>query len=218
MTDQSKIPLPPRAGGSQPSLIERAAGTFDFRTFKAPPMPAVPPAPSSVAPAPVDAAPVAPSAVAPASVVMTKPASQTATPSQAPFAGLPAAQPFRGTVHAIDRHHLRTQCLIEPDGPVNGLLEEFRIVKRQLLLTALESRAGRAEPHGERIMVCSAHPGDGKTFCAVNLALSMAAEKDTEVLLVDADFAKPSVLSALGLPGGPGLMDALLIPILPLKT
>jgi Mrp family chromosome partitioning ATPase len=33
--------------------------------------------------------------------------------------------------------------------------------------------------------------------------------KDTEVLLVDADFAKPSVLSTLGLPGGPGLLDAL---------
>jgi Mrp family chromosome partitioning ATPase len=40
----------------------------------------------------------------------------------------------------------------------------------------------------------------------------MAAEKDTEVLLVDADFAKPSVLSTLGLPGGPGLLDALADP------
>ena len=57
--------------------------------------------------------------------------------------------------------------------------------------------------------MCSALPGEGKTFCSVNLALSMAAEKDTEVLLVDADFAKPSVLSTLGLPGGPGLLDAL---------
>jgi Mrp family chromosome partitioning ATPase len=107
---------------------------------------------------------------------------------------------------------LLEQCLIEPEGPVTGLLEEFRIVKRQLLLTAAESRSGRAAPHGERILICSAHPGEGKTFCAVNLALSMAAEKDTEVLLVDADFAKPSVLSALGLPGGPGLMDALADP------
>ena len=47
-------------------------------------------------------------------------------------------------------------------------------------------------------------PGEGKTFCSVNLALAMAAEKESEVLLVDADFAKPSVLATLGLPGGPG--------------
>mgnify|MGYP002652425251 CR=1 FL=1 len=43
-------------------------------------------------------------------------------------------------------------------------------------------------------------------------ALSIATERDHDVLLVDADFAKPSVLSTLGLPGGSGLMDALVDP------
>jgi exopolysaccharide/PEP-CTERM locus tyrosine autokinase len=124
----------------------------------------------------------------------------------------PAPQVFRGTFHIIDRQHLRDQGLIEPEGPVTALLEEFRIIKRQLLLTAAEGRSGAGRLHAERILVCSALPGEGKTFCAVNLALSMAAEKDTEVLLVDADFAKPSVLSTLGLPGGPGLLDALADP------
>ncbi len=37
----------------------------------------------------------------------------------------------------------------------------------------------------------------------------MAREKDIEVLLVDADFAKPEVLSTLDITGGPGLVDAL---------
>jgi Mrp family chromosome partitioning ATPase len=59
------------------------------------------------------------------------------------------------------------------------------------------------------ILVCSARPNEGKTFCAINLALSLAAEKDMEILLVDADFAKPDVLGRLGLPEGPGLLDAL---------
>lgn len=200
MTEQSKIPLPkdtPEDLGAARSLIERAAGTFDFRAFQAPAAPKLPEAPRA-APAPM------PAAAAPA----------LARPTLAPpaFEGIPPRQAFRGTFHTIDRKHLREQCLIEPEGSVTGLLEEFRIVKRQLLLTAAESRAGRGNPHGERILVCSAHPGEGKTFCAVNLALSMAAEKDTEVLLVDADFAKPSVLSALGLPGGRGLMDALADP------
>lgn len=193
MTDQSKIPLP--AAG--PSLIERAAGRFDFRTMMPPPV-AVP----GAAPAPQAAAAAAPAAAAPFAPA----------PSAPVFDGIPAGQAFRGPVHAIDRSQLRDRCLIEPDGPVTALLEEFRIIKRQLLLTAAEARAGRGHPHGQRILVCSAHPGEGKTFSAVNLALSIAAEKDNEVLLVDADFAKPSVLSTLGLPGGPGLMDALADP------
>lgn len=193
MTEQTKIPMPGQNAEVSPSrsLIERAAGTFDLRGFQAPAIPA---------------AAAAPPISAPSRVVRPLPAISPA------FEATPARQAFRGTFHTIDRRHLREQCLIEPEGPVTGLLEEFRIVKRQLLLTAAESRAGRGSPHGERILICSAHPGEGKTFCAVNLALSMAAEKDTEVLLVDADFAKPSVLSALGLPGGPGLMDALADP------
>ena len=204
MTEQTKIPLPsgnPAHGPGAPSLIERAAGAFDLRGFQVPAAPRVLDAPVTAAPA--SSAPVAPAApVAAARPSLAQPA----------FEGIPARQSFRGSFHTIDRGHLREQCLIEPEGPVTGLLEEFRIDKRQLLLTAAESRAGRGAPHGERILVCSAHPGEGKTFCAVNLALSMAAEKDTEVLLVDADFAKPSVLSALGLPGGHGLMDALADP------
>ena len=159
MTEQSKIPVPPLG---TPSLIERAAGAFDFRAFMAPEVPV-----ERVRPAPPSVAPVAPPMVEPA----VQPVMQAAASKPR------AARPITGPIHPIDRMHLREQCLIEPDGPVTGLLEEFRIVKRQLLL-----------------------------------ALSIAAEKDNEVLLVDADFAKPSVLSTLGLPGGPGLMDALADP------
>ena len=60
-----------------------------------------------------------------------------------------------------------------------------------------------------RVLVSSPHSGEGKTFCAVNLAIAMAGERDGEVLLVDADIAKPSVLTSLGLPPGPGFLDAL---------
>ncbi|HKX23162.1 MAG TPA: AAA family ATPase [Rhizorhapis sp.] len=112
-------------------------------------------------------------------------------------------------VQPVDRTALRQAGFVVPDGPISGLSEEFRIIKRQLLLTATGGRQGEKMPHAERILICSAHPGEGKTFCAVNLALSMAAEKDVEVLLIDADFAKPSILSTLGIAGGPGLMDAL---------
>ena len=59
-------------------------------------------------------------------------------------------------------------------------------------------------------MVTSALPGEGKTFCAINLAISIALEMDRTVLLVDADVAKPSVPQALGLEADKGLMDVLL--------
>ena len=96
-----------------------------------------------------------------------------------------------------------------PDAAPGSLAEEFRIVKRQLLLNASGAASGKPLERGRMILVCSAQPNDGKTFCAVNLALSLASERDTDVLLVDADVAKPEVLSTLGIEGGPGLMDAL---------
>lgn len=215
MTDNTPIsrdgtrPARPRKRGA--SLIERAGGSDDWRrltttqspaSLAAAPPPAVPP----LAPA----APFATPAV-PVGTLPTVPAFETTTPAlRLDTAG--AVAEFRGTFHIIDRNHLRDHGLIEPDGQVTALTEEFRIIKRQLLRTIAD--AGEGDPRAPRVLVCSALPGEGKTFCSVNLALSMAAERDTEVLLVDADFAKPSVLSALGLPGGPGLLDALADPTL----
>ncbi|WP_338465892.1 AAA family ATPase [Novosphingobium sp. ZN18A2] len=204
MTEHSRIPLP----GERASLIERASKGIDLSAIQRPHLP-----PELQRRAPASPAPAEPAQPAPTQAqvgdVPTVPADVTAADEKT-FD--PPLRPFSGPYHPVDRLHLREQCLIEPEGQVTGVLEEFRIVKRQLLLAAAESRAGIGPDRGERILVCSAHAGEGKTFCSVNLALSMAAEKDTQVLLVDADFAKPSVLSTLGLPGGPGFMDALADP------
>lgn len=115
---------------------------------------------------------------------------------------------FGGKRHAISREHLRDHGLIVPDAAVSELLEEFRIVKRQIISAARERGTARSR----RVLICSPHPGEGKTFCASNLAIAMSAERDSEVLLIDADFAKPSILSTLGLPKGPGFMDCLADP------
>lgn len=148
-------------------------------------------------------------------VAKEAPVAPTAAPIAAPAASPPLARPAssyaKSRVH-IDREALRAANYIDPEGPVTGLSEEFRIVKRQLLLAARGGKGFDPIEHGERILICSANPNEGKTFCAVNLALSMATEKDNRVLLVDADFAKPSVLARLGIEGGRGLMDALADP------
>ncbi|GGA40239.1 AAA family ATPase [Sphingomonas psychrolutea] len=117
----------------------------------------------------------------------------------------------RGGVAVIDRALLAERGLLVPGAAIDALTEEFRLVKRQLLTTARTVRRGDADL-SRTILVCSAQPNDGKTFCAVNLAISMAAERDVEVLLIDADFAKPDVMARLGLPDGPGLLDALADP------
>ena len=187
------------------SLLERASEKYDFgaalRVGAGTPAPA--PAPAPIA----DPVPVAPVAIA-------HPAAATpVTPTSFRTAAAPPAPAQQGRrFAAIDRQRLIAANMIDPDGPVTGLSEEFRIVKRQLLLAARGGKGLDPIDRGERILICSAHPNEGKTFCAINLALSMASEKDNRVLLVDADFAKPSVLARLGIPSSPGLMDALANP------
>lgn len=238
MTDQTKIPLPEDGEAAKgPSLIERVVRNYDLVKLAPAPIPQdlVPPvakrrryrradevvedaevspvaepaaAPAAVAPKPEPAPAVA--AASPAPEVIEP--EVVATPVSAHInVPAPVAVPvrFRGEKHPVNRQHLRDQGLIVPEGSVTALLEEMRIVKRQLLYNAGQLAQQGMGPAAQRILICSPHPGEGKSYTSVNLALAIAAEKESEVLLVDADFAKPSVLSMLGLPGGPGLMDAL---------
>lgn len=133
------------------------------------------------------------------------------SPLAKPVARVQAAS-SRGGHIAIDRETLAEEGMLVPGAPVTALAEEFRLIKRQLINTARTVWAADNESNENRarmILVCSAKPNDGKTFCAINLALSMSAEKDVEILLVDADFAKPDVMNRLGASEGPGLLDVL---------
>lgn len=129
----------------------------------------------------------------------------TAPPMEKNLAAVRSSHP----VQEIDRNALKAANFIVPDGPVTGISEEFRIVKRQLLSHVSSNRSDSYDKMANRILVCSAQSGDGKTFCAINLALSIAAEQDYNVLLIDADFAKPGTSSIFGLRKQAGLMDAL---------
>jgi protein-tyrosine kinase len=130
----------------------------------------------------------------------------------------PVSAPVPGRIAHVDRAELAEAGFILPDAAPTALAEEFRIVKRQLLLSAVGGQGVTPVRNGRAILVSSAEPDEGKTFCAVNLALSMAREKDIEVLLVDADFAKPEILSTLGIEGGPGLVDALCDPLVNIEA
>lgn len=143
--------------------------------------------------------------MAPAPEVPVEPAAEVAPAPKKPMAAarIRPVDPAR-----IDRDALAEGGMLVPGGPVTALAEEFRLVKRQLLATGADI-AKRDEDAARMILLCSAQPGDGKTFCAINLALSLAAERDLNVLLVDADFNKPDILGRLGLKAERGLLDAL---------
>jgi exopolysaccharide/PEP-CTERM locus tyrosine autokinase len=97
--------------------------------------------------------------------------------------------------------------MITPDGERTPNAESFRRIKRQILANVAKSKAGAP---ANLVLVTSALAGEGKTFCAINLAISIALEMDRTVLLVDADVAKPSVPQALGLKAEQGLLNVLL--------
>lgn len=117
-----------------------------------------------------------------------------------------AAKP--GVAH-IDLDRLRKNGFLVPATAPSAASEAIRIAKRHVLLHALGGRATPPLDRGRVLVVTSAHPNEGKTFCAINLALSLSGERDVEVLLIDADSIKPEIMSHLGIGGTLGLMDAL---------
>lgn len=106
----------------------------------------------------------------------------------------------------IDLEALAAAGIVSPNAPRSQIADQFRVVKRPLIANAM-GRGASVIANGNLIMVTSALPGEGKTFTAINLAMSMATELDYTVMLVDADVARPSVMNVLGLPEGPGLLD-----------
>nr|WP_235584317.1 XrtA-associated tyrosine autokinase [Massilia sp. MS-15] len=167
--------------------------------------PAASAAPAHTAPEPVQPAVAATAATAAtAAAAASAPTPDLAQPSPA---DAPSARVVTRKVE-LDLGKMRDMGMVTAAGGRTALVEDFRIIKRPLLKRAFADRAKGANP-GNLIMLTSSLPGEGKTYCAINLAMSIAMELDHTVLLVDADVARPSVLRTLGLPAQRGLMDLL---------
>ncbi len=114
-----------------------------------------------------------------------------------------------GPKHAVDREQLIRAGLLAPVDHAGHVADEFRRIKRPLITNAVKY-TGEASDHMNVIMITSAMPDAGKTFCSMNLALSMSLERELNVLLVDADVAKRHISRELGMAELPGLIDLLL--------
>jgi exopolysaccharide/PEP-CTERM locus tyrosine autokinase len=182
------------------SIIEKAASRIDRK-------PSVTPAAKSAAAVTGTSA----ATIASAAAVALEHEAPRAAPllAAAPAAEAERAAPKFSTRRIeLDLVRMRELGMVTAAGGRTPLLEDFRIIKRPLLQRAFGERAPGVKP-GNLIMITSSLPGEGKTYCAINLAMSIAMELDHTVLLVDADVARPSVLRTLGLPPQRGLMDIL---------
>ncbi len=173
--------------------------------------PAVEPAPAIAAAPAAPVASVAPAAT-PAYATQATPAASAAPAQAAPAAPTIARTrgPQEGTSKRVelDLEALTAQGFLTPNAPRSYLADQYRNIKRPLIRNAM-GRGAATLNNANLIMVTSALPGEGKSFTSLNLAMSIAAEFDNTVMLVDADVARPSMLRMLGLPPGPGLLDVL---------
>jgi exopolysaccharide/PEP-CTERM locus tyrosine autokinase len=116
----------------------------------------------------------------------------------------PLVAPSRMVI--IDLVKLRATGYLPEPVRERQFIDCYRRIKRPLIDKAL---AEGEDDKSRLIMLASALPGDGKTFTSINLAFSMARERDSSVVLVDADVAKPHISRIFGLDQEPGLLEAL---------
>ncbi|MEX2615426.1 MAG: XrtA-associated tyrosine autokinase [Alphaproteobacteria bacterium] len=109
----------------------------------------------------------------------------------------------------LDYDQLRRSGYITPDQQQSHLAEEFRAIKRPLLLKAFGNDKRKVE-RGNVVMITSAQPGEGKTFSSINLAMSIASERDLHVLLIDTDVYRHRLEEELGIGDRKGLVDLLI--------
>jgi exopolysaccharide/PEP-CTERM locus tyrosine autokinase len=135
----------------------------------------------------------------------------TGTPARTPTPrGERAMLPVETTrIVPIDRARLRSMDLLPPVNLERQIISQYQAIKRPLVASVLnrDPALGNAS---HVIMMASALPGEGKTFTSINLALSLALEKDLEVLLIDADVRKPHVSRIFGMEQERGLIDLLM--------
>ncbi|WNO60701.1 XrtA-associated tyrosine autokinase [Rheinheimera sp. MMS21-TC3] len=108
----------------------------------------------------------------------------------------------------IDLDELERKNFVSLSSDRRLINEEYRVIKRKLINNAFGGLSSTLK-HPNLILVSSSRPGEGKTFSAINLALSIALEQDKTVLLVDSDVLRPKVSKTLNINHEVGLTDYL---------
>src|SRR5438270_9670434 len=122
--------------------------------------------------------------------------------------GAPAFTPT-GPELVLDRGRLAGFGIAIPSAARSRTVEEFRLVKRNLVGAWSQNDLMSDRRPSRLIMVTSARPGEGKTFTALNLALAFASERSVKALFVDVDTQHSTMPEILGIGGQQGIVDIL---------
>lgn len=103
-------------------------------------------------------------------------------------------------IFELDQQDLVARGFFSKESKSQRLSLELRAIKRRLLRrVGLSRRRDEDTRSGNLVLVTSTRPAEGKTYSAVNIALSLSTEDGVGAVLVDADAPRPRVLSHLGL-------------------
>jgi protein-tyrosine kinase len=133
------------------------------------------------------------------------------TADELPRARMPAPLfwPTQTPSTTLDINHFRALNLYPPEEFVRRQQDEYRSIRREIIAASRERLGPGDSTVGPIVVVTSALPGDGKSYTALNLALSIAGEDVHDVLLIDADTIKRTISIACGVDGRPGLIELL---------
>ena len=132
--------------------------------------------------------PAAPSPTATASPTTTGRRSGDFVPTVRPSTQIQAHRVTFDPKHARENRLLLNSSVAED----RGTIAAYGMLRTRIL--------HRARPNNWHIIgVTSAAPQDGKSLTTVNLALSLAREKNSSVILLDLDMRNPSVCRTLGI-------------------
>lgn len=118
---------------------------------------------------------------------------------------------------SVDFNKLKQLGMLTPDDPSSRIAVELRHIKGRLLGKSIETMNPLNNGRGHNlIMLTSSRIDEGKTFLAINLAISIAMDADRKVVLVDTDVSNGDVAKVLGIEAKIGITELLLTPNLTL--
>jgi exopolysaccharide/PEP-CTERM locus tyrosine autokinase len=144
-------------------------------------------------------------------------AARAAAPEPRLASVVPQEHAYTGKRVVVDAAMLAKSGFLAPGPDQRRLAEQYRVIKRPLMRNASADRDPPL-PRGNLLMVASALSGEGKTFTCLNLSLSVARERDWDVVLVDADCSKPHLTRLFAAEQERGLIDLLREPSLSFDT
>ncbi len=148
-------------------------------------------------------------AARPAEIRPGKAAAKAATPTSEPPPHSPNWRPATAPIVSIDPERLRELGLYPSPSFLRRQQEDYRGIRREVISATHQRPQTEGAEIGPIVVVTSALPGEGKSYTALNLAISIASEGTYDVLLIDGDTVRSSLSQALDVRDSPGLIELL---------